>query len=111
MMPAIVAASPSVRLVTSLPKYSRAASGTPWIANDPRLPRYTSFRYSSSTSSLVALIDRMTAMNCSSSLRRERPLPRLLLDGHFFGQEEIARELLRDGAARPPGTAGCRTCS
>ena len=39
MIPAIVAASPSERLLTSFPKYSRAASGTPCIANDPRLPR------------------------------------------------------------------------
>ena len=44
MTPAIVAASARLTLLTSLPKNSRAASATPWMANDPRWPRYTSFR-------------------------------------------------------------------
>ena len=44
MTPAIVAASLSVTFWTSFPKNIRAASGTPWIANDPRWPTQTSFR-------------------------------------------------------------------
>ena len=44
MTPAMVATSRSSRLLTSLAKNRRAASGTPWIANDPRWPRNTSFR-------------------------------------------------------------------
>ena len=49
MTPAIVAASASETFAMSLPKNSRAASGTPMIPNDPRCPRLMSFRYSSST--------------------------------------------------------------
>ena len=37
-------------------------------------------------------------MICSRILRSGDRWPRLLLDGHFFRQEEVARELLRDGA-------------
>ncbi len=36
IVPAMVAASASDTLVTSLPNISREASATPWIANDPR---------------------------------------------------------------------------
>ena len=57
MTPAIVAASAIVRLLTSLPKKSRAASETPTIANDPRCPSGTAFRYISRISSFVALRD------------------------------------------------------
>ena len=38
-------------------------------------------------------------MNCSSDLASVRALARLLLGDHLVGQEEIPRELLRDGAA------------
>ena len=70
MTPAIVAASASVRLLTSLAKNRRAASATPWMANEPRCPRYTSFRYISRISSFEVLRSRMIAMYCSASFRR-----------------------------------------
>ena len=41
-------------VATSLPKNSRAASATPWIANEPRWPSETSFRYSSRIWSFVS---------------------------------------------------------
>ena len=44
IVPAMVAASVSDRLEMSLPKNSRAASATPWTANEPRWPSHTSFR-------------------------------------------------------------------
>ena len=39
MVPAISAASATLMLATSLPKKMRAASATPWMANEPRWPR------------------------------------------------------------------------
>ncbi len=39
MTPAMVAASASETLVTSLPKNTRDASATPWMAYEPRWPR------------------------------------------------------------------------
>ncbi len=38
-------------------------------------------------------------MNCSRTFRPVRTLSRLLLDRHLLGEEEIARQLLRNGAA------------
>ena len=69
MTPAIVAASATDRLLTSLPKNSRDASATPKIANDPRWPSGTSFRYISRMSSFEARRVSTIARNCSSSFR------------------------------------------
>ena len=69
MTPAIVAASATDRLLTSLPKNSRAASATPKIANDPRWPSGTSLRYISRISSFDARRVSTMARNCSSSFR------------------------------------------
>ena len=102
MIPAIVAASASDRLLTSLAKNRRDASATPCTANEPRCPRYTSFRYSSRISSFDALRSRMSDMNCSSSLRRHDRWPRRRFPRQGLGEEEVARELLgqRAGAFR-----------
>ena len=70
MTPAIVAASAIDRLLTSLPKNRRAASDTPTMANEPRWPSGTAFRYISRISSLVARRDITSDTHISSSLRR-----------------------------------------
>jgi hypothetical protein len=66
----MVAASASETLLTSFPKNSRDASLTPMMANDPRWPSGTSFRYISRISSFDALIVRMSETKISSTLRR-----------------------------------------
>ena len=68
--PAIVAASASETLLTSLPKNSREASATPTIPNDPRWPSVMSFRYISRISSFEARAVMMSDTHISSSLRR-----------------------------------------
>jgi hypothetical protein len=69
MTPAIVAASASERLLTSLAKNSRAAPGTPWMANEPRWPSETSFRYSSRIWSFESRRSSTIAMNHSVIFR------------------------------------------
>ena len=68
--PAIVAASASVTLLTSLPKKSRDASGTPTMPNDPRWPSVMSFRYISRMSFLVARVVMISDTHASRSFRR-----------------------------------------
>jgi hypothetical protein len=85
-----VAASLNVRLLTSLPKNSRAASATPCTANDPRCPRYTSLRYISED----LVLRRLALENDRHVLLGELALERLL-----GREEEVLDELLCERAA------------
>ncbi len=69
MTPAMVAASASETLLTSLPKNSREASATPKTANDPRWPSGISFKYISRISSFEARCVSTSATQISSALR------------------------------------------
>src|ERR687898_835472 len=51
----------------------RDASATPWIANDPRWPRYTSFRYISRISSFDARRSSASAIMISRTFRQRDP--------------------------------------
>ena len=56
-------------LAMSLAKNSREASATPWIANEPRWPSDTSFRYSWRIWSLLSRVSSTTDMNHSVIFR------------------------------------------
>src|SRR5207244_5708985 len=60
---------PSLHDALRISKKSRAASGTPEIANDPRCPSGTSFKYISRISSFDARRVRTTATHISRILR------------------------------------------
>ena len=89
--PAIVAASASVRLLTSLPKNSRAASGTPTIPNEPRWPSVMSFRYISRIASFGARVVMMNDTQISSALRRHDfcRASCSVIPGNIFGRNTL----------------------
>ena len=89
--PAMVAASASETLLTSLPKKRRAASATPTMPNDPRWPRVMSLRYISRIASFDARVVRISDTQTSSSLRRT-DFSRASLNvipGNIFGRKTL----------------------
>ena len=86
--PAIVAASASETLLTSLPKNSRDASATPTMPNDPRWPSVMSFKYISKISSFDARAVMMIETHISSSLRRSdfSRAACSVISGNIFGR-------------------------